>query len=96
MKPFVLLTTTRYERQASALPAPVKRQLAARHAQLAANPRHPSLQTHEVHGAFGDFGGKVFEAYVNDRYRLTWEYGPAKGEITLRNVDDHDDCLSHP
>ncbi|MBI3296572.1 MAG: hypothetical protein HYZ75_00295 [Elusimicrobia bacterium] len=63
---------------------------------MAANPRHPSLRTHPVEGAVGDFGTKVFEAYVSEKYRLTWEYGPKKGDITLRNVDNHDDCLASP
>lgn len=93
---FALLATERYRSQAARLPAPVRRQLAARHIQLAQNPRHPSLQTHPVEGAVGDHGGKVFEAYVTEKYRLTWEYGPGKGDITLRNVDNHDECLQDP
>ena len=96
MTPFVLHATPRYERQAAGLPPTVKKQLAARHLQLAAGPRHPSLQTRSVEGTVGDFGGKVFEAYVSEKYRLTWESGPGKGEITLRNVDNHDDCLADP
>ena len=63
---------------------------------LSDSPRHPSLQTHEVHGKTGKFGGKIFEAYVTMQYRFTWEYGPDKGEITLRNVDNHDECLQQP
>ncbi len=63
---------------------------------LEENPRHPSLQTHQIKNAVGDFGGKVFEAYVNEKYRLSWEYGASRGEVVLRNVDNHDDCLKHP
>ncbi|MBI2363130.1 MAG: hypothetical protein HYV15_07080 [Elusimicrobia bacterium] len=96
MKAFALLATARYLKQAAGLPAAVRRQLAARHEQLAENPRHPSLRTHPVEGAVGDHGGKVFEAYVSEKYRLTWEYGPVKGELTLRNVDNHDECLGDP
>lgn len=94
--PFVLRVTPHYERQAARLPPAVRKQLAARHTQLAAGPRQPSLRTHSVEGTVGDFGGKVFEAYVSEKVRLTWEYGPGKGEITLRNVDNHDDCLTEP
>ncbi len=63
---------------------------------LQVNPRHPSLQTHVVQGKTGKFGGKIFEAYVDMKYRFTWEYGPEKGHITLRNVDNHDECLEKP
>lgn len=63
---------------------------------LSLNPRHPSLKTHKVLGCVGDFGGDIFEAYVTKKYRLTWEYGPNQGEITLRNVDNHDECLDNP
>lgn len=90
MTPFTLLATRRYRRQAVKLPAAVRRRLAARLAQLACA---PSLRTCAVEGAAGDFGGKVFEAAVGAKVRLTWEFGPRKGEMTLRNIDD---CLAGP
>lgn len=93
---FRLVTTGRFESQASLLPDSIYRQLAEKLRFLEGNPRHPSLRTHEVKHATGDFGGKIFEAYVSEKYRMTWEYGPSKGEITLRNVDNHDDCLRQP
>ncbi len=93
---FVLFTTKRFEIQAEKLPGEVKKQLAKRLEQLASNPRYPGLKTHEVEGAVGDLSDKVFEAYINKKYRMTWEYGPDKGEITLRNVDNHDECLNKP
>ena len=88
-----LAATERFLRQAGRLPNQVLNQLKARLELLQGNPRHPSLQTHEVHRAKGDLGNKVFELYVTDKHRATWEYGPGKGEIVLRNVDNHDDCL---
>lgn len=94
--PFKLHSTARFESQAILLPRPVSRQLEQKLRFLETNPQHPSLRTHPVKHAKGDYGGKIFEAYVNDKYRLTWEYGPSKGDITLRNVDNHDDCLKHP
>lgn len=94
--PFALVTTEWFENQSIRLPDAVYKQLKTRLSFLAADPRHPSLKTHEVSGALGDFGGKIFEAYVTDKYRMTWEYGPSKGKITLRNVDNHDDCLKNP
>lgn len=93
---FTLVTTERFEAQAARLPAAIVKQLAAKLEFLESNPRHPSLQTHAIKHAMGDFGGPIFEAYLNDKYRLTWEYGPQKNEITLRNVDNHDDCLKRP
>lgn len=63
---------------------------------LSDNPRHPSLQTHKVQKAVGNFGGDVFEAYVTKKYRLTWEYGPDQGALSLRNIDNHDECLQKP
>ncbi len=62
---------------------------------LAQDPRHPSLKTHKVQKAVGEFGGDVFEAYVTKKYRLTWEYGPDQGMISLRNIDNHDECLKN-
>ena len=97
MKPsFTLAATERFKEQAARLPEAVFKQLRIRASFLESNPRHPSLKTHEVKGALGELGGKIFEAYVTDKYRMTWEYGPSKGEIILRNVDNHDDCLKNP
>ena len=93
---FTLVTTRWFEDQALKLPAPVKKQLAKKLEQLAADTRYPSPGTHEIEGSAGDFGGKIFEAYISMQYRMTWEYGPKKGEITLRNVDNHDECLENP
>ena len=94
--PFRLVLSNYFRSQAAALPEEIHRQLKTRLVYLMSNPRHPSLHTHEVKGAIGQFGGKIFEAYVTDKYRMTWEYGPSKGEIILRNIDNHDACLRHP
>lgn len=93
---FVLITTRRFENQVNKLPLEVKSQLAKRLKQIAVDPRYPALRTHEVEGALGDLSDKIFEAYINKKYRMTWEYGPQKGEITLRNIDNHDECLNKP
>ncbi|MFH1725731.1 MAG: hypothetical protein ABII00_14065 [Elusimicrobiota bacterium] len=89
MKPeFTLAATRQFEQQAAGLPAAAKRQLAKRLRQLGADPRGPALGARELEGALGDLGEKIFEACVGRRFRMTWEYGPKKGEITLRNVDE--------
>lgn len=60
---------------------------------LAVNPRHPSLQTHEYHEFQTPFGGKVFEAYAENRtagaYRVFWCYGPKSGQITILSITPH-------
>jgi len=62
---------------------------------LSDNPRHPALRTHKVRNAQGFFSETVFEAYVDKKYRITWEYKDS-GSLYLRNVDNHDECLKNP
>lgn len=60
---------------------------------LAADPRHPSLQTHEFTSLKGPGGEKVFEAYAEQAtpaaYRIFWYYGPQKDQITLIAITPH-------
>jgi hypothetical protein len=50
------------------------------------NFRHPRLRNHPVKGFPG-----IFEAYVVDKYRVTFE---RQGDLfVMRNVDNHDECL---
>ncbi len=59
---------------------------------LLKNPRHPSLGVKKVQGVKGR---EIYEARVNQKYRLTFEF--LKGNlILLRNVDNHDACLKKP
>ena len=57
------------------------------------NPRHPSLRTHEYVTLTQRRGMKVFEAYAESKtaaaYRVFWEYGPGKGEITIISITPH-------
>jgi len=63
--------------------------------QLATNPRHSGLQTHEFETMPHPFekGQKVFEAYAQQHtpgaYRVFWCYGPRKGEITIIAITPH-------
>ncbi len=93
---FRLVATEHFAAQARRLPSPVKKQLKKRLEQLAADPKYPALGTHEVEGALGPGGKKIFEAYISMKYRMTWQYSQRKGEIVLRNVDNHDECLKKP
>jgi len=60
---------------------------------LQANPRHPSLQTHEYKSLKGENGEKVFEAYAEQKtaaaYRIFWHYGPEKDQITIVAITSH-------
>jgi hypothetical protein len=60
---------------------------------LAANPRHPGLQTHKYTSLSGPSGEEVFEAYAEQNtpaaYRIFWHYGPKKGNITVVAITAH-------
>ena len=60
---------------------------------LSANPRHPSLHTHEFVSLKGAHGEKLFEAYVDQNtpnaYRIFWCYGPNKEGITIIAIVQH-------
>lgn len=60
---------------------------------LATNPRHPSLQTHEIMTLSAKFGHRVWQSYLENRkpkpYRLFWVYGPGQKQITLIGLERH-------
>lgn len=62
-------------------------------AYLQANPRHPSLETHEYRSIQGENGERVWEAYVENKtpgaWRVFWHYGPSKGQITIIAITPH-------
>ena len=93
---FSLLIPHSFEEKVKTFPTPIRHAAGKTFRLLSENPRHPALKTHKVQNAIGDFGGDIFEAYVTKKYRLTWEYGPDQGMITLRNIDNHDECLQKP
>jgi hypothetical protein len=60
---------------------------------LANNPRHPSLQVHKAKSIQAKYpvgGTGVYIAYVTKGLRITFEYGPEPGSISLRNCGFHD------
>lgn len=54
---------------------------------LASDPRHNSLQSHEIDALTRRVGFKVFQSYLENRNpsagRLFWAYGPGRGQITV-------------
>lgn len=85
----------RFAIQAERLPEDVYLKLQKTIRFLLDNPRHPGLQTHKMEGRKGFYGDDIFEAYVDKKYRLTWEYRGSQ-LIYFRNVDNHDECLRNP
>lgn len=57
------------------------------------NPRHPSLNTHKaknVRAKYSAGGSDLFIAYASMELRVTFEYGPEHGMISIRNCGHHD------
>ena len=81
--------TERFVKQYERLPKTIQRKVDKALRLLDADFRHPGLQSHPVEGLKG-----IFEAYVDTKYRLTFE---RHGDVfVMRNVDNHDECLSNP
>lgn len=79
----------KFAEQYAKLPAPIQQKVDKAMALLDTDFRHPGLHCHSIQGLPG-----IFEAYVDRKYRLTFE---RKGELLiLRNVDNHDECLKNP
>ena len=61
--------------------------------QLANNPKHPGLCSHDIDALSARFGIKVWQSYLENRKpaagRLFWIYGPPKGVITIVGLEPH-------
>ncbi len=81
--------TERFIRQYLHLPDAIQRKVDKALRLLDADFRHPGLRSHPMASAPG-----IFEAYVDRKYRLTYErHGDT---LIMRNVDNHDECLGNP
>jgi len=60
---------------------------------LAVDPRHNSLQTHEISELSRRYGEKVWQSYLENNTpaagRIFWVYGPGKNEITIIGLEPH-------
>lgn len=60
---------------------------------LKANPKHPSLNSHEISELSSRYGMKVFESYLENHTpsagRIFWVYGPFKQCITVIALEPH-------
>jgi mRNA-degrading endonuclease RelE of RelBE toxin-antitoxin system len=81
--------TERFKRQYLKLPPEIRDKADKALKLLDANYRHPGLRSHPVDGAPG-----IYEAYVDRKYRLTYEHH--NDFFILRNIDNHDECLRKP
>lgn len=57
------------------------------------NPRHPSLNTHDIDPLTKRYGIKVWQSYLenktSDARRMFWVYGPKRKEITILGIEPH-------
>ncbi len=81
--------TERFVRQYVRLPKTIQPKVDKALALLDADFRHPGLRSHPLESAPG-----VFEAYVDRKYRMTFER--SGDTFVMRNVDNHDECLRNP
>lgn len=81
--------TERFVRQYERLPETIQKKVDKALFLLESDFRHHGLRSHPLEGVKG-----VFEAYVDAKYRMTFErHG---GIFIMRNVDNHDECLKNP
>ena len=81
--------TERFAKQYQRLPRTVQNKVDKALSLLDGDFRHTGLRSHPLEGT-----GGVFEAYVDAKYRMTFE---RKSDVLImRNVDNHDECLKNP
>lgn len=60
---------------------------------LSVNPKHNSLQTHEIQALTKRYGLKVWQSYLENRKpaagRIFWVYGPGNNQITIIGLETH-------
>ena len=81
--------TNRFVRQYGQLTATTQHKVDKALRLLDVDFRHFGLHSHPVESAPG-----VFEAYVDVKFRMTFELH--KDTFLMRNVDNHDECLRNP
>lgn len=84
MSPFRLQILPRFKRARRKKAQPMRDAIDDCVRLLADNPRHPGLHTHRVQGT-----KNVWESYVDQANRVTWQYGEDEA-IVLRNNCNHD------
>lgn len=85
-----LVRTERFRKSVLELDKRTREKLKRQLELFVSNPRHPSLRVKKIKGT-----RSIFEARVNDFYRMTFQYGE-KGEIILRVVGPHNAAIKKP
>ncbi len=85
-----LVRTERFRKSVLELDKRTREKLKRQLELFVSDPRHPSLRVKKIKGT-----RSIFEARVNDLYRMTFQYGE-KGEIILRVVGPHNAAIKKP
>jgi len=60
---------------------------------LSDNPRHNSLNSHEIPPLTQKYAIKIWQSYLENNVpsagRIFWTYGPNQGEITILGIEPH-------
>ena len=60
---------------------------------LSENPRHPSLQTHDIQELTNRYGARVWQSYLENKtsraMRMYWVYGPDQQSVTIIGLEPH-------
>lgn len=59
---------------------------------LSVDPKHPSLQTHEIEELSKKYNMKIWQSYIDQgktARRIFWTYGPNRKEITILGIEPH-------
>lgn len=59
---------------------------------LSVNPKHPSLQSHEIEELTDKYKMKIWQSYLDQgkaARRIFWTYGPNRKEITILGIEPH-------
>jgi len=89
-KPLRLTRTERFKKSVLELDQRTRDKLKKQLRYLLSDLRHPSLHVKKIKGT-----QSIFEARVNNSYRLTFEFGEGH-EIILRVVGKHNSALKMP
>ena len=89
----IFIRAERFKRAFQSLPKEVQKKVVRALRLMAEDMFYPSLVVKKVQGYTG-----VWEARVDIKYRLTFQVEQKDGETfcTLRNIDNHDECLKNP
>ena len=59
---------------------------------LSVDPKHPSLQTHEIEELSKKYKMRIWQSYLDQgktARRFFWTYGPNRKEITILGIEPH-------